>query len=139
MPTSDSNSDRGLKIFLPMCSPSNSRSWRDERSSRASQNTTVEHKSRTCEGGVLAIAVPETKPLVSMTTLFTVFLSNSFYCMFDGVFYLLRIKFFGVGSHLIHERKAFFPFLFCKALSWVLSFRSFLSFLIILIGKRHFD
>src|SRR6266851_3986666 len=42
MRTSTSNLGSGWKISLAICSPSNSRSWRDEHSSRTGQNTTVE-------------------------------------------------------------------------------------------------
>src|SRR2546427_818302 len=42
MRTSTSNLGSRWKISLAICSPSNSRSWRDEHSSRTGQNTTVE-------------------------------------------------------------------------------------------------
>src|SRR6266446_9871593 len=43
MCTNDSSSGRKRKISLPMCLPSNKRSWRDASSFGTRQNTTAEH------------------------------------------------------------------------------------------------
>ena len=43
MLTSNSNADRRRQTSLLLYSPSNSRSWQDERSSQSGQNTTVEN------------------------------------------------------------------------------------------------
>src|SRR5215204_4492703 len=58
MRMSDSNSARGRKTSLPMCSRSNRLSWRDESLFATAQNTTVEKEYETFVSQVRTLIVP---------------------------------------------------------------------------------
>src|SRR5262245_51860626 len=55
MPTSNSSAGSRRLISLPLYSPSNSRSWRDEPLSQTSQNTTVELYTRYADDFLIGI------------------------------------------------------------------------------------